>query len=189
MNKKVLIISAVCGILFFSCGKDKKESKTSEAEKPKTEKSEKVDLNATETKSEVVFADTVANKVYQQYLLVKKGLVNADNAYVREEAKKMELAIPENEMLKQLKYTANLIALNRDIKKQRDFFKTLTEETEKLIGNATISSGEVYKQFCPMAFEGEGGYWLSDSKEVRNPYYGDKMLKCGKVDQVIGLGL
>ena len=39
----------------------------------------------------------------------------------------------------------------------------------------------MYKQFCPMAFNDQGGYWLSNSKEVRNPYFGDKMLKCGMV--------
>jgi hypothetical protein len=34
-----------------------------------------------------------------------------------------------------------------------------------------------------MAFDGEGGYWLSDSKEIRNPYYGEKMLVCGNVEK------
>lgn len=62
---------------------------------------------------------------------------------------------------------------------------TLTVETEKLINTSAITSGEVYKQFCPMAFDGNGGYWLSDSKEVRNPYYGNKMLKCGSVNETI----
>ena len=54
-----------------------------------------------------------------------------------------------------------------------------------MIKVAEITSGEVYKQYCPMAFEGKGGYWLSNSKEVRNPYYGDKMLKCGSVQETI----
>jgi hypothetical protein len=48
-----------------------------------------------------------------------------------------------------------------------------------------ISTGEIYKQFCPMAFEGKGDYWYSTSSEIRNPYFGDKMLKCGRVEKVI----
>ena len=43
----------------------------------------------------------------------------------------------------------------------------------------------MYKQFCPMAFEGKGGYWVSTSEDIKNPYYGDKMLTCGKVVEVI----
>ena len=36
-----------------------------------------------------------------------------------------------------------------------------------------------------MAFEGKGDYWYSTSEEIRNPYFGDKMLKCGRVDETI----
>jgi Cu(I)/Ag(I) efflux system membrane fusion protein len=31
-----------------------------------------------------------------------------------------------------------------------------------------------------MAFD-TGAYWISDSKEIRNPYFGDAMLTCGEV--------
>jgi len=48
-----------------------------------------------------------------------------------------------------------------------------------------VKSGEVYKQYCPMAFDGKGAFWLSSSEEIRNPYYGDKMLKCGRVEETI----
>ena len=36
-----------------------------------------------------------------------------------------------------------------------------------------------------MAFDNTGGYWLSNSKEVRNPYFGNSMLKCGEVKETI----
>ncbi|MFT4674108.1 MAG: hypothetical protein ACI9R6_001009, partial [Saprospiraceae bacterium] len=32
-------------------------------------------------------------------------------------------------------------------------------------------------------FNNTGGYWLSNSKEIRNPYFGSKMLKCGRIDK------
>lgn len=32
-----------------------------------------------------------------------------------------------------------------------------------------------------MAFNNEGADLFSDSEQVRNPYFGDKMLSCGKV--------
>jgi Cu(I)/Ag(I) efflux system membrane fusion protein len=43
----------------------------------------------------------------------------------------------------------------------------------------------VYSQFCPMADNDKGGYWLSKEEQVLNPYYGDAMLTCGSVKQVI----
>jgi len=47
-----------------------------------------------------------------------------------------------------------------------------------------LSSGNIYKDFCPMALDG-GAYWLSSEKNILNPYYGDKMLKCGTVKEVL----
>jgi hypothetical protein len=37
-----------------------------------------------------------------------------------------------------------------------------------------------YYQRCPMANDNKGAYWISQEKEIRNPYYGEKMLKCGE---------
>ncbi len=44
---------------------------------------------------------------------------------------------------------------------------------------------ELYLQHCPMAFNNAGGDWLSDVEAVRNPYFGDRMLKCGRVMETI----
>lgn len=41
----------------------------------------------------------------------------------------------------------------------------------------------MYKVFCPMYDDNKGAYWLSDSKEIKNPYYGEDMLTCGEVQE------
>lgn len=41
----------------------------------------------------------------------------------------------------------------------------------------------MYKIFCSMYDDNKGAYWLSDSKEVKNPYYGEMMLTCGEVQE------
>src|SRR5690554_289955 len=41
----------------------------------------------------------------------------------------------------------------------------------------------MYKVFCSMYDGDKGAYWLSDSKEVKNPYYGEMMLTCGEVQE------
>jgi len=56
-------------------------------------------------------------------------------------------------------------------------------EAVKLFGVDPASP--VYKLLCPMAFDGEGGEWLQDDRETRNPYYGSQMPKCGDVIETI----
>jgi Cu(I)/Ag(I) efflux system membrane fusion protein len=43
----------------------------------------------------------------------------------------------------------------------------------------------VYSQFCPMADNNNGADWLSLEKQISNPYFGDKMLRCGRTKQTI----
>jgi hypothetical protein len=71
-----------------------------------------------------------------------------------------------------------------DINKQREAFSKVTKGMEVVL-DGTIASGQVYKQFCPMAFEGKGDYWYTNTEEIRNPYFGEMMLKCGRVEEVI----
>lgn len=65
---------------------------------------------------------------------------------------------------------------------QREHFKTLSKDIIDMIA-ITGTKNTLYQQFCPM-YE-KGSNWLSTSNEVRNPYYGSKMLKCGKVQKEI----
>ncbi len=169
---KVLFIGAL--IVCASCNKDKKEIFDKGA-----------DLNATSSQSLVKFSDENVQLVYTSYLELKAGLVNSNEETVRNAAKKLEETLKDSKENKQLRATAKLVSLTKDLKKQRDFFVTITDEVGRIVSTADIESGEVYKQYCPMAFEGSGGYWLSDSEEIRNPYFGSQMLKCGSVKEAI----
>jgi len=44
---------------------------------------------------------------------------------------------------------------------------------------------KVYEQFCPMAENNTGAFWLSLQEQIKNPYLGQKMLKCGNVESTI----
>jgi hypothetical protein len=69
-----------------------------------------------------------------------------------------------------------------DIDHQRDHFKILSKDVTDMV--AIIGTeNTLYEQFCPM-YDG-GSAWLSMSKDVKNPYYGSKMLTCGKVQKEI----
>jgi hypothetical protein len=43
----------------------------------------------------------------------------------------------------------------------------------------------LYKDFCPMYNEGKGATWISETREIKNPYLGKKMATCGSVKEEI----
>ena len=44
---------------------------------------------------------------------------------------------------------------------------------------------QAFYQYCPMANSNAGAYWLSGVEEIRNPYMGSKMPKCGSVKETL----
>lgn len=63
---------------------------------------------------------------------------------------------------------------------QREHFEALSTDINDMI--VLLGTDKtLYKDFCPMANNNKGGYWLSEVKEIKNPYFGSKMLKCGSV--------
>ena len=63
---------------------------------------------------------------------------------------------------------------------QREHFDMLSKDISDLVKN--FSAGQkLYQDFCPMYNEGKGAIWISETKEIKNPYYGSKMLSCGSV--------
>ncbi len=78
-----------------------------------------------------------------------------------------------------LNNNSTAIAAEKNIEMQRTIFLSLSKtliESVKIFG----INGVVYQQFCPMTNGGKGGYWLSDTEEIANPYFGDKMNNCGE---------
>lgn len=180
--KKYLILGVALAL--FSCKKDSEaEVKTAPSQVETSQKKTSKDLNATSTTSEVVFENERFNKVYASYLAVKSALVNTDNDKASSAARMLFMS-QKNAESAGTKLSDAIIGLQgaNDIADKRIAFEKVTAAMEVEIAKQKITSGTIYKQYCPMAFDGKGGYWLSDSKEVRNPYYGDKMLTCGVVD-------
>lgn len=78
--------------------------------------------------------------------------------------------------------TASAEFATQDLETQRKTFKLISEKIYLLAKN--FDTGQpLYKEYCPM-YEG-GAAWISAEKEIQNPYFGDKMMKCGTVQEVI----
>lgn len=65
--------------------------------------------------------------------------------------------------------------------KKRAHFEHVSDALYNFAKVANLKNGGVYRQYCPMAFNDKGAYWLSKEEEIRNPYFGKKMLECGEV--------
>jgi hypothetical protein len=65
---------------------------------------------------------------------------------------------------------------------QREHFKSLSKDMMDMVA-ITGTDATLYQQFCPMYDKGSA--WLSMEKDIKNPYYGSKMMTCGKVEKEI----
>ena len=83
-----------------------------------------------------------------------------------------------------IKASATLISKTANLKEQRNHFKHISYALTNAIEIFGINE-KVYHQFCPMADSNKGAYWLSKEEKVINPYFGDAMLTCGEVKQII----
>lgn len=138
-------------------------------------------------------------RTFGAYIKVKDAFVASDAALVKAEAantKKIIKAIDAKMLTGPAlndwaNYSNNLdmalaeILATDDIEAQRTAFSSLSDNLYKSIKAYGLGTGTAYYDFCPMAFNNQGGFWLSDNKEIRNPYFGDKMLTCGRVTEEI----
>lgn len=153
----------------------------------------------------VVYTNVDANAaatiktIVDHYLHIKNALANDNAGEAASGAKAMEDAIGKldkslltteqktaydvNE--EEMKEHAEHIAKNGDnIKHQRSHFVQMSEVVYELVKN--FGAGRpVYHDHCPMARDNQGAMWISEVKEIKNPYFGSEMFKCGRVEEVI----
>ncbi|PYF74628.1 DUF3347 domain-containing protein [Pedobacter nutrimenti] len=76
---------------------------------------------------------------------------------------------------------AGMIAESKDLKSQREHFAGLSNGMIALAKSTKLSAEPIYQQYCPM----KKANWLSSEKAIKNPYYGNSMLTCGKIVETI----
>ncbi len=132
------------------------------------------------------------------YWKLKDAFVESDSIAVRaiaedfyRSAQKVPPAVKGEEsrdlwMQKQekLEKASRAIADEESMEKQRGAFREISNSLIFWHRHFKLSSDSLYVQHCPMAFDNEGADWISQEEKIRNPYFGDKMLKCGSVEEV-----
>lgn len=138
--------------------------------------------------------------VITAYLDLKNTLVATDFEQAEKAGQAVQAAFEKTDMMllkdeahnywmqqhKGLTAHLDLLKNAKDVEAQRQQFSPISELLTNAAKAFGITGDELYVQFCPMAFDNTGGFWLSQELQIQNPYFGDKMLKCGVVKDTIG---
>lgn len=191
-----LVIAVITVFALTRCGGPKKDDSMNSSEQHASGSEEAAAATGPLFEVDKLFQEQLV-RVLQGYLTVKDALVSSDAAAVKAEASNLRKVIKavDAKMLtgpalndwsnysNNLEMALSEISGTDDIEAQRTAFSTLSDNLYKSIKAYGLGSMTAYYEFCPMAFNDQGAYWLSDSKEIRNPYFGDKMLTCGRVTE------
>ena len=128
------------------------------------------------------FVDPLTDKVFQNYLNLRTALVESDAEEAGTAAGHLAETFGSDRA--GIKAAARRIADADELEVQRKEFAGLTQELSAFFEEG-LTSGTIYQLHCPMAFDGAGADWFSEVAEVKNPFYGDRMLTCGRVEREI----
>jgi hypothetical protein len=138
--------------------------------------------------------NAAVDKITTSYIGVKNALVGSNAALAKTRSAELlaTLSTPVKGLqpaqqkllgtyLDKLKFDSRHISETAAIDHQREHFESLSKNMYSLLSGLKLNSTTVYQQYCPM----KKAAWLSESEDIRNPYYGDDMLDCGKVTATI----
>jgi hypothetical protein len=204
MKKLFIVVLATISIIAYSCGDNassttQKEEKAADTSHAATEETAEIKVvKASFTNVDAAVANHIKN-ITDNYLQIKNALTNSKPADAGDAANKMLAAIKGfdksllsadqkkayDQQEESLKTNAALISKNTgNLEQQREQFSMLSESLYTLV--KSFGGGKtLYHDHCPMAKDGKGAMWLSEIKEVKNPYFGDKMMECGSVEEEI----
>ena len=194
----ILTLLLISAFAFSNCSGKKEETKTEEATQEMHASGSEAPMEASKPQFEVdqTFQKQLAT-LFTSYIGLKDAFVSSDAAKVKTEATTTQSTLATVDMklvsgaahndwmnyLSGLESSLKEILATDDIEAQRKAFSTLTDNLYKSVKAFGLGGTTAYYEFCPMAFNNEGGFWLSSEEKIRNPYFGDKMLTCGTVKE------
>ncbi|CAD5264685.1 MULTISPECIES: DUF3347 domain-containing protein [unclassified Imperialibacter] len=166
MKKSILILSMA---LLSLCASAQHDHASGTAEK------------ATSKQMAPMFEDQNMGLAYGAYIQLKEALVASESKSAATAAAGLQKSLAAVDNSKSALAEAAKVAKAATLDDRRKAFVGLSNEMTALVKGAKLSMGTIYLDYCPMA----KGSWLSNDKEIKNPYYGSKMLSCGSVKETI----
>lgn len=189
---KTSFFIAIIGTILSACGNDNNKA---------TEQTKQTDSSTLDVPSSTAGSQQPAavNEAVTAYLQLKNALTNDNSKEAAEAGKQLQESIQKvgnaslaanqkkvyDEIKEDLNEHAEHISTNADkIAHQREHFDMLSKDMYDLV-KAVKPGQTLYKVHCPMFNNNKGAIWLSEVKEIKNPYYGKKMLTCGEEQEEI----
>lgn len=140
--------------------------------------------------------------VAEEYFKVKNALANDDAQAAKLAISKVKFSLGKVDMKElqgqahehwmalegQLSGAIDMMEKSEKLEDQRIHFVMLSENILDMTESFGLEMDKAYKVFCPMAFENKGAYWLSETEDILNPYFGESMLTCGEVKETYRKG-
>lgn len=210
MKKNIIGALVITAVIFAACNNSSNESheghdhdSTVIAGEATKQEASATDNSVTEVKPQFANIDPKAaaslKLVVDHYLHIKNALAGdnsteaanggKDMAEVMAKIDKAAMTSEEQKLYTEneddLKEHAEHIGKNEgNIEHQREHFAQMSEDVYALV-KAFGGGQPLYHDHCPMYDNNKGALWLSEIKEVKNPYFGSKMATCGSVKEVI----
>lgn len=130
-----------------------------------------------------------AKALIETYLSLSTALANDDVKASRQAVEHIEKTAVSVNLLNQKTAVQDAIKKLKqadDLAQWRSAFKSLSDALIAWVKQVHIeNAAPLYRAFCPMAFDFAGASWLTDKKEILNPYFGEKMLHCGTIEETL----
>ncbi|CAN5501458.1 hypothetical protein BH11BAC3_BH11BAC3_28700 [soil metagenome] len=201
--KNLLIVFAFTQFALVSCNSstDTKKSKPQTNHElatplPEDDEPEAIKMTSATFKQVDPAVSGYINSLVQHYLALKNALIEANETNAAKAATEMKTAMDQFDQsllsVEQKKvYDGSKDALKTELAQiskekialQRDHFATMSNGMYNLVKAFGAGEQPLYYDECPMYKD--GSTWLSEIKDIRNPFYGDKMMECGTAKEMI----
>jgi hypothetical protein len=196
-NLVKLIVVSVVVLFFTACKNDKNQTDIIEGHSKEMNMENMHDMNGSSADTVAVQKSDLANQIVESYLQLKNALVSDNQKKAAEAGKDLfksfesfdmtQLNDAQHKEYMEIAETAKEHAehiIKSDINHQREHFEFLSTDINDLI-TLVGTNKTLYQVFCPMYNNNKGGIWLSEIKEIKNPFFGSKMIDCGKIQKQI----
>lgn len=174
-------------VVLFACGNNEQKNSQTEGQAPNSE-----------NEAVAVVKPSQVDPLVQHYIHLKNALVSSNIQEAKSGAKGMldasgaidtsafsgEQKTVWHAQINKIRENAQHISEAPELAHQREHLGALTESMYALI-KAFGPGKKLYYDYCPMANDNKGGFWLSENEDIKNPYFGDEMLTCGEVKETV----
>ncbi len=197
--KKIIFAITISTIVLISCNGDKSKSDVSQNNIAKDTSTTKSQANDTTAAIKEANAKVSIKEIVNNYLQLKNAFTkdnstdaatvgtimeatftNFDNTSLNADQRKTFEDIADDAR----EHAEHIGKNGGNIEHQREHFEMLSKDMYDLV--KAFGGGQVlYKDFCPMYNKGKGAFWISETKEIKNPYLGKDMPTCGVVKETM----